>query len=103
MRSDDGCKAKADCNENLTDLIPTDGRVVRILQQFGRFRVRGASHVEEFMLRIAIIIGSTRPGRKGEAVAKWAYEIAQTRHDASLNSSTSRTSIFHSLMSLCLR
>jgi NAD(P)H-dependent FMN reductase len=34
------------------------------------------------MLRIAIIIGSTRPGRKGEAVAKWAYEIAQTRHDA---------------------
>ena len=26
---------------------------------------------EEIMLRIAIIIGSTRPGRKGEAVAKW--------------------------------
>ena len=34
------------------------------------------------MLRIAIIIGSTRPGRKGEAVAKWAYAIAQTRTDA---------------------
>src|SRR5437879_9359550 len=34
------------------------------------------------MLRIAIIIGSTRPGRKGEAVAKWAYEIAQRRSDA---------------------
>src|SRR6266404_7567313 len=34
------------------------------------------------MLRIAIIIGSTRPGRKGEAVAKWAYEIAQKRSDA---------------------
>ena len=33
------------------------------------------------MLRIAIIIGSTRPGRKGEAVAKWAYEIAQRRRD----------------------
>jgi len=33
------------------------------------------------MLRIAIIIGSTRPGRKGEAVAKWAYEIAKTRND----------------------
>ena len=33
------------------------------------------------MLRIAIIIGSTRPGRKGEAVAKWAYEIAQKRSD----------------------
>ena len=34
------------------------------------------------MLRIGIIIGSTRPGRKGEAVAKWVYEIAQTRSDA---------------------
>ena len=34
------------------------------------------------MLRIAIIIGSTRPGRKGEAVAKWVYEIAQKRSDA---------------------
>src|SRR5947199_8543394 len=34
------------------------------------------------MLRIAIIIGSTRPGRKAEAVAKWAYEIAQKRTDA---------------------
>jgi NAD(P)H-dependent FMN reductase len=36
----------------------------------------------EFMLRIAIIIGSTRPGRKGETVAKWVYEIAQKRTDA---------------------
>jgi NAD(P)H-dependent FMN reductase len=34
------------------------------------------------MLRIAIIIGSTRPGRKGEAVAKWVFEIAQKRSDA---------------------
>jgi NAD(P)H-dependent FMN reductase len=34
------------------------------------------------MLRIAIIIGSTRPGRKAEAVAKWVYEIAQNRRDA---------------------
>ena len=33
-------------------------------------------------LRIAIIIGSTRPGRNGEAVAKWVYEIAQKRRDA---------------------
>src|ERR1700704_260593 len=37
---------------------------------------------EELMLRIAIIIGSTRPGRNGEAVAKWVYEIAQKRSDA---------------------
>jgi len=32
--------------------------------------------------RIAIIIGTTRPGRNGEAVAKWVYEIAQKRTDA---------------------
>src|ERR1700752_3378782 len=37
---------------------------------------------EEFMLRIAIISGSTRPARNGEAVAKWVYEIAQKRGDA---------------------
>jgi NAD(P)H-dependent FMN reductase len=34
------------------------------------------------MLRIAIIIGSTRPGRNGEAVAKWVYELARKRTDA---------------------
>jgi len=34
------------------------------------------------MIRIAIIIGSTRPGRKAETVAKWVYEIAQKRSDA---------------------
>jgi NAD(P)H-dependent FMN reductase len=34
------------------------------------------------MIKIAIIIGSTRPGRNGEAVAKWVYEIAQKRSDA---------------------
>ena len=34
------------------------------------------------MLKIAIIIGGTRPGRKNEAVAKWAYDIARRRRDA---------------------
>ena len=34
--------------------------------------------------RIAIIIGSTRPGRNGETVAKWVYEIAQKRTDTEL-------------------
>lgn len=34
------------------------------------------------MLKIAIIIGSTRPGRRGEAVARWVHEIAQKRSDA---------------------
>jgi NAD(P)H-dependent FMN reductase len=28
------------------------------------------------MLRFAVIIGSTRPGRVGEAVAKWVHELA---------------------------
>lgn|SRR5487761_823478 len=32
--------------------------------------------------KVAVIIGSTRPGRNGEAVAKWAYGIAQRRTDA---------------------
>ena len=35
------------------------------------------------MLNIAIIVGSTRPGRKSEAVARWVHAIAQTRADAS--------------------
>ena len=34
------------------------------------------------MLKIAIILGSTRPGRNGEAVAKWVHEIARKRTDA---------------------
>jgi NAD(P)H-dependent FMN reductase len=34
------------------------------------------------MIRIAIIIGSTRPGRRGEAIARWVYDIAQKRSDA---------------------
>lgn len=35
-----------------------------------------------FVIRIGIIIGSTRPGRNGEAVAKFVYEVAQKRTDA---------------------
>src|SRR6266404_9990925 len=34
------------------------------------------------MIKIAIILGSTRPGRKGEAVAKWVHEVASKRSDA---------------------
>lgn len=33
------------------------------------------------MIRLAIVIGSTRPGRKSEAVARWVYELASTRSD----------------------
>jgi NAD(P)H-dependent FMN reductase len=31
------------------------------------------------MLKVGIIVGSTRPGRKADAVAKWVYEIARKR------------------------
>lgn len=34
------------------------------------------------MTRIAIIVGSTRPGRKAEAVARWVHGIATARGDA---------------------
>ncbi len=34
------------------------------------------------MIKIAIIIGSTRPGRVGEAVGRWVHEIARKRSDA---------------------
>lgn len=34
------------------------------------------------MIKIGIIIGSTRPGRKADAVARWIYQIAAKRSDA---------------------
>ena len=34
------------------------------------------------MIRIGIIIGSTRPGRNGEAVANWVFEIAKKSGNA---------------------
>lgn len=34
------------------------------------------------MNKIGIILGSTKPGRNGEAVAKWVYNIAKKREDA---------------------
>jgi NAD(P)H-dependent FMN reductase len=34
------------------------------------------------MLRIAIVVGSTRPGRKADAVARWVQQLASTRNDA---------------------
>lgn len=34
------------------------------------------------MVRIGSIVGSTRPGRKGEAVARWIHEIAKKLSDA---------------------
>ena len=34
------------------------------------------------MLSIAVITGSTRPGRSNEAVARWVYNTAKERNDA---------------------
>lgn len=34
------------------------------------------------MLKIGIILGSTRPGRVGEVVARWVAEVASQRDDA---------------------
>jgi NAD(P)H-dependent FMN reductase len=34
------------------------------------------------MIKIGIILGSTRPGRNGEQVAKWVYDVASRRDDA---------------------
>ena len=34
------------------------------------------------MTRVAIILGSTRPGRRGEVVAQWVYDRASKRADA---------------------
>ena len=34
------------------------------------------------MLKIAVIVGSTRPNRKADVVAKWAYDFAVKRNDA---------------------
>lgn len=34
------------------------------------------------MIKVAIVTGSTRPGRKSEAVARWVLELANSRTDA---------------------
>jgi NAD(P)H-dependent FMN reductase len=34
------------------------------------------------MLKVGVILGSTRPGRNGEAVGRWVHHIASRRDDA---------------------
>jgi NAD(P)H-dependent FMN reductase len=34
------------------------------------------------MLKIGIIVGSTRPGRKAAAVSKWVHDLLKNRNDA---------------------
>jgi len=44
------------------------------------------------MIRVAIIVGTTRPGRKTETVARWFYDIARGRADADIATSSCRSS-----------
>jgi NAD(P)H-dependent FMN reductase len=37
---------------------------------------------EQHMTRIGVILGSTRPGRRGEQVASWVMDVASQRDDA---------------------
>ena len=37
------------------------------------------------MLKVAIILGTTRPGRNGEAVARWVYDTAKKRSSNNSN------------------
>jgi NAD(P)H-dependent FMN reductase len=34
------------------------------------------------MIKVGIIVGSTRPGRKAAAVAKWVQDLLKNRNDA---------------------
>ena len=34
------------------------------------------------MLKVGIIVGSTRPGRKAMAVAEWVHNLLKSRNDA---------------------
>ncbi len=34
------------------------------------------------MIKLAVVVGSTRPGRKAEAVARWVMDLAKQRKDA---------------------
>jgi hypothetical protein len=42
----------------------------------------GAEGRKRDILKIGIIVGSTRPGRKAVAVAKWVHDILKSRKDA---------------------
>ncbi len=34
------------------------------------------------MIKVGIIVGSARPGRKAAAVAKWVHDLLKSRNDA---------------------
>ncbi|MDQ1667554.1 MAG: hypothetical protein QOH75_3585 [Actinomycetota bacterium] len=43
---------------------------------------RSTQAKEQHMTKIGVILGSTRPGRRGEQVARWVIDIATQRDDA---------------------
>lgn len=49
---------------------------------FSWFRRQKNQEEKKVMVKIGIIIGSTRPGRNGEQVGRWVYEQAKKRTDA---------------------
>ena len=55
------------------------------------------------MTRIGIILGSTRPGRRGEVVAKWVLEVASKRGDADFELIDLADYPLHTLTSPCHR
>jgi NAD(P)H-dependent FMN reductase len=48
----------------------------------GHTKARRSRALETNMLNVGIILGSTRPNRNGEAVAKWVFEQTKSRTDA---------------------
>src|SRR5438093_7931656 len=72
-----------------TEDVPVRGRSTRgwsesngARPRLSAYRAGEGMRGDSDMLRVAIIAGSTRPGRKGDAVARWVYEIADSRGDA---------------------
>ncbi len=41
-----------------------------------------------WMLKVAIILGSTRPARNGEAVARWVYDMAKKKQASNTNNNS---------------
>jgi len=53
-----------------------------VIYHYGRLRPAGITERKSRMVKIGIIVGSTRPGRKALDVTKWAYDILKPRKDA---------------------
>jgi NAD(P)H-dependent FMN reductase len=63
----------------MATLLPMPGGVKTAQHDASHRWTQPSLGEERTMIKVGIIIGSTRPGRKAEAVARWVYEIA-TKH-----------------------